>query len=159
MSSLNEFTRRKTLHLWPITMLRVYSGLFFAYHGFGKIRSAGFGENLKGFVEGQFDGSYGFFKPFLESVVLPNNLLFGVLVSWGELLIGLGLIVGLATRYASVAGAVLVASFWFTKGQSPFAAQNHDVLWLMIFIFLASVHAGRVHSLDARLADRFRFLA
>ena len=91
--------------------------------------------------------------------MLPNPGLFGFLVSWGELLVGLALIVGLATRYASVAGAIMVAAFWFTKGQGMLGGQNHDVIWFVIFVVLAAVHAGRVHSVDAKLADRFRFLA
>jgi thiosulfate dehydrogenase [quinone] large subunit len=90
---------------------------------------------------------------------LPNSGLFAVLVSWGEFLIGGALIIGLATRYASIAGALLVAVFWFTKGQGFLAAQNHDSIWLVIFVVLAAVHAGRAHSLDAKLSDRWRFLA
>lgn len=159
MSSLNEFTRKKTAHLWPITLLRVYTGIFFTYHGFGKIRRGGFADGVQGFVTGRLESSYGFMQPFLESVVLPNKWLFAVLVSWGELLIGLALIVGLATRYASIAGAVMLAAFWFTKGQGFLDAQNHDAIWFVILVVLATVHAGRVHSLDAKLSDRFRFLA
>ena len=159
MSSLNEFTRRKAAHLWPITLLRVYTGVFFLDHGFGKIKGGGFADGLEGFVSGRLEGSYGFFRPFLESVVLPNKALFGILVSWGELLVGLALIVGLATRYASIAGAAMVAAFWFTKGQGFLAGQNHDAIWFVIFVVLATVHAGRVHSLDVKLADRFPFLA
>ncbi len=159
MSSLNEFTRKKSTHLWPIVLLRVYTGVFFAYYGFGKISRGGFAEGLDGFVKGSLENSYGIIRPFLESVVLPNKAIFAVLVSWGELLIGLALIVGLATRYASVAGALMVTAFWFTKGQGFLAAQNHDAIWFMIFVVLAAIHAGRIHSLDAKLADRFRFLA
>ena len=159
MSSLNEFTRKKTAHLWPITLLRVYTGVFFAYYGFGKIKRGGFADGVEGFVTGRLESSYGFIRPFLESVVLPNKELFAVLVSWGELLIGLGLIVGLATRYASIAGAVMLAAFWFTKGQGFLDAQNHDAIWFVIFVVLAAVHAGRAHSLDAKLSDRFRFLS
>ncbi len=159
MSSLNEFTSKKQLHHWPITLLRVYTGVFFLYYGFGKITNPNFADGLAGFVSGNLEKSFGIVRPFLESVVLPNNDLFAFLVSWGEFLTGLALIVGLATRYASVAGAFLVAMFWFTKGQGFLAAQNHDVIWFMIFVVLATVHAGRVHSLDAKLADRFRFLA
>ena len=159
MSSLNEFTSKKLTHLWPITLLRVYTGVFFVYQGFGKLRRGGFADGLEGFVSGRLESSYGFIRPFLESVVLPNKAVFGIMVSWGELLIGLALIVGLATRYASVAGAVMLAAFWFTKGQGFFDGQNHDVIWFMIFVVLAAVHAGRIHSLDAKLADRFRFLA
>jgi len=159
MSSLNEFTRKKTTHLWPITLLRVYTGVFFLYYGFGKIRNPDFADGLAGFVSGNLDKCFGFIRPFLESVVLPNNGIFAFLVAWGEFLIGGALIVGLATRYASIAGALLVAAFWFTKGQGFLAAQNHDSIWFVIFVVLAAIHAGRMHSLDAKLSDRFRFLA
>ena len=159
MSSLNEFTRKKHAHLWPITLLRVYTGVFFTYYGFGKIKGGSFADGLEGFVNGRLEGSYGIIRPFLESVVLPNKAIFAIMVSWGELLIGLALIVGLATRYASVAGAVMVMAFWFTKGQGVLDAQNHDVVWFVIFVVLAAVHAGRIHSLDSRLADRYSFLS
>ena len=160
MSSLNEFTSKKITHLWPITLLRVYTGVFFAWHGYGKLSGEGsFADGLAGFVSSNLENSFGFIRPFLESVVLPNKVLFGVLVSWGELLIGLALIVGLGTRYASIAGAIMLAAFWFTKGQGVLAGQNHDVIWLVIFLVLAAVHAGRMHSLDMKLSDRLKFLA
>lgn len=159
MSSLDEFQSKKSVHLWPITLLRVYTGVFFLYYGFGKVRNPEFDNGLAGFVSGRLENSAGFIKPFLESVVLPNNGVFAFLVAWGELAIGLALILGLATRWASVAGALMVGAFWATKGQGFLDAQNHDVIWFMIFIVLATVHAGRAHSVDERLADRFRFLA
>ena len=159
MSVLDEFRRRKSVHLWPITVLRVYTGVFFLYYGFGKVRNPEFANGLAGFVSGRLENSAGFIQPFLENVVLPNKGLFAFLVAWGEFAIGLGLILGLATRWASVAGALMVGAFWATKGQGFLDAQNHDAIWFVIFIVLAAVHAGRVHSLDERLADRFRFLA
>lgn len=159
MSSLNEFTSKKKPALWPLTLLRIYTGLFFAYYGFLKIRGGDFSGGIENFVSGRLEGSFAIIRPFLESVVLPNKVFFGYLVSWGELAIGLALIVGLATRYAAIAGAVMVAVFWFTKGQGFLEAQNHDAIWFVIFVVLATVHAGRRHSLDEKLADRFRFLA
>lgn len=159
MSKLDEFSRKKSAHVWPITLLRVYTGVFFLYYGFGKVRNEQFADGLAGFVSGRLESSVGFIRPFLESVVLPNKGLFAFVVAWGELAIGLALILGFATRWASVAGAVMVGVFWATKGQGFLDAQNHDAIWFMIFIVLAAVHAGRAHSLDERLADRFRFLA
>jgi thiosulfate dehydrogenase [quinone] large subunit len=159
MSSLNEFTNKKQIHHWPITLLRVYTGAFFLHYGFGKLTNPNFADGLTGFVTGNLDKCYGFIRPFLESVVLPNSGIFAFLVSWGEFLIGGALIVGLATRYASIAGALMVGVFWFTKGQGFWSAQNHDAIWFVIFVVLAAVHAGRVHSLDEKLSDRFRFLA
>jgi thiosulfate dehydrogenase [quinone] large subunit len=152
--------RARPLRDWPILLLRVYAGVFFLYYGFGKVRrGGGFADGLEGFVNSNLENAFGFFRPFLESVVLPNKGLFAIFVAWGELLIGLALILGLATRYAASAGAVMVACFWFAKGQGFLAAQNHDAIWFMIFIVLAGLHAGRVMSLDQKLVDRFRFLA
>jgi thiosulfate dehydrogenase [quinone] large subunit len=158
---MNELYRAnaKSLRHWPIFLLRVYTGVFFLYYGFGKLRRENFADGVAGFVNANLENSFDFIKPFLESVVLSNTGLFAFLVAWGELLIGLALIVGVATRYASIAGAVMVTVFWFAKGQGFLEAQNHDSIWLIIFVVLAGVHAGRVTGLDARLARRFRFLA
>ncbi|MGB5624426.1 MAG: DoxX family protein [Woeseiaceae bacterium] len=159
MSKLDEFRRKKSVHLWPITLLRVYTGVFFLYYGFGKLRNPEFADGLAQFVTSQLENSAAFIRPFLESVVLPNKGLFAFLVTWGELAIGIALIMGLATRWASIAGALMVAAFWSAKGQGFLDAQNHDVIWFMIFVVLATVHAGRAHSVDERLANRFRFLS
>lgn len=159
MSNLDEFHNKKPVNTWAITLLRVYTGVFFLKYGWGKITNPNFADGLAGFVSGNLDKAFGFMRPFLESVVLPNKGFFAIMVGWGEFLIGLALIVGLATRWVSIAGALMVAAFWFTKGQGFLDAQNHDSVWFMVFVVLAVVHAGRAHSLDQRLADRFRFLA
>lgn len=158
MSNLDEFRRTK-INTWPIVLLRVYTGVFFLYFGFGKISRGNFDEGLTGFINSRLEESVGFFKPFLESVVLPNASVFAFLVSWGELLIGLALIVGLATRYASIAGALMVAAFWLTKGQGILDAQNHDAIWFFILVVLAGLHAGRTMALDEKLSSKYKFLA
>ena len=159
MSDLDEFRSKKSMQQWPITLLRVYTGVFFLYYGFGKVRNPQFADGLAGFVNSQLENSVGFMRPFLESAVLPNKGLFAFLVGWGELAIGIALIMGFATRWASIAGAVMVGAFWATKGQGFLDAQNHDVIWFMICVVLAALHAGRAHSIEERLAARFRFLA
>ena len=159
MSSLNEFTKKKVARLWPVTLLRVYTGVFFLKYGFGKITNPNFADGLSGFVTGNLEKCYGFMRPFLESVVLPNSGVFAFLVAWGEVFLGVALVLGLATRYAAIAGALMVAMFWFTKGQGFLDAQNHDAVWFVILVVLAAVHAGRAHSLDAKLKDRASFLS
>ncbi|MBT8135412.1 MAG: DoxX family protein [Gammaproteobacteria bacterium] len=142
---------------WPIEALRIYTGIFFAYHGFGKLtRETGF--NITGFLEAMKDKSFGFYQPLIESVFLPNAGLFSGLVAWGELLVGVALVLGVAVRYASIAGAFMLANFWFAKGQSIFDGQNHDAIWVAIFLVLALVPAGKFLGLDQKLADRFSFL-
>ena len=83
MSTLNKFTQKKAVHLWPITVLRVYTGVFFDKYGFAKISGGFSGNNLEGFVSSKLESSFGIISPFLESVVLPNKAIFAITVSWG----------------------------------------------------------------------------
>jgi uncharacterized membrane protein YphA (DoxX/SURF4 family) len=155
----NQEAATKNIQLWPIVVLRVFTGTFFAYNGFGKISRGNFENGLEHVVTSQLDKSFEFFRPFLETVVVPHKVLFGTMVSWGEFLIGIALIVGFATRYASIAGALMVMCFWFMKGQHVLLGSNHDSVWLVIFLVLAGFHAGRTAGLDGLWSSRFRFLA
>ncbi len=159
MSSFDEFRSAKAIREWPIVLLRVYTGVFFLKFGWGKIMSPNFSEGVTGFLGSVSDGTFAFYRPFVESVVIPNKGLFAFLVAYGELALGIALILGLATRYAALAGAFLVMNFWFAKGQGFFDAQNHDVVWMIILLVLAGLHAGRTLSLDQKLAGRFKYLA
>lgn len=143
---------------WPIAVLRIYTGLFFAWHGFSKLRRDNFADGMEGFLTAQAENSFAFYRPFIESVVLPNKAVFGSLVAWGEFAVGIAMILGLATRYAAVAGAILVLNFWLAKGQGFFDGTNHDVVWLVIFVVLGLVPAGRVVGLDDGLSDKLPFL-
>jgi thiosulfate dehydrogenase [quinone] large subunit len=138
--------------------MRVYAGIFFAWHGFGKLRNGDFVDGMAGFLAGKLETSFSFYRPFVENVVLPNKEIFAALVAWGELAVGLALILGLATRYAALSGAFLVMNFWFAKGEAFFAGSNHDVVWMAIMLMLAMVPAGRIAGLDDALAERMRFL-
>lgn len=146
------------IRLWPIVMLRVYTGLFFAWHGFGKLRRDNFADGLEGFLNAQLEQAFGFYRPFIESVVLPNKGLFAGLIAWGEFAVGIAMIFGLATRYAAAVGTFLVLNFWFAKGQGFFGGTNHDVVWLIIFVVLGIVPAGRIAGLDDGLSDKLPFL-
>lgn len=158
MANGNDSGFGARLATWPIVLLRVYTGVFFVQHGFGKVsRGGSFADGLAGFLNGQ-ENTFGFYRGFVESVVLPNKGLFAFLVAWGELALGVALILGLATRYAGILGAILVANFWFAKGQDFLAGQNHDAVWMVILLVLAFIPAGRTMGLDGKLADRFRFL-
>jgi len=158
MSSIDEFRSTKALRQWPIVLLRVYTGIFFFYHGWSKIsRDEDFG--VAAFLGAVSENTFAFYRPFVDSVVLPNQGLFSFLVAYGELALGSALILGFATRYAAFAGAFMAANFWFAKGQGLFAGQNHDIIWVVILIVLGGLHAGRVMSLDQKLVGRFKFLA
>ena len=143
---------------WPIVVLRVYTGLFFTWNGIGKITRDNFADGMEVFLNSQSANSFAFYRTFIESVVLPNKTMFAAMVSWGELCVGLLMIVGLATRYAAAIGAILVLNFWFAKGLPLLAGTNQDVAWLVIFVVLGMVPAGRIAGLDDGLSDKLPFL-
>lgn len=146
------------LRLWPIVLLRLYTGVFFAWHGIGKISRGNFSDSLGGFLNRSLESAFGFYRPFIEAVVLPNKALFASLVAYGELLLGVALILGLATRYAAFAGVFLMANFWFAKGGGVLAGSNDVVVWMVILLVLGLVPAGRIAGLDDGLSGRLRFL-
>ena len=143
---------------WPIVMLRLYTGLFFAWNGAGKISRGNFADGMEGFLNAQLANSFDFYRPFIENVVLPNKSMFAAMVTWGELAVGIAMIVGLATRYAAAFGAILVLNFWFAKGMPILAGTNHDVVWFVIFVVLGMVPAGNIAGLDDGLSDKLPFL-
>lgn len=146
------------LRQWPIVLLRVYTGVFFAYHGVRKLRHDDFANGLAGFLSHNLEASFSFYRPFLESVILPSREIFATLVAWGELAIGLALILGLATRYAAFIGAFMVLNYWFAKGSGILDGTNHDIVWFVILIVLGFIPAGKIAGLDDGLSDRLPFL-
>lgn len=96
-------------------MLRAWLGLQWTEAGYYKICS---GFEVSGFLQGAIANAsgdhptvQGWYAQFLEGFVLPNSELFNILIPWGELFVGLGLILGLATIPALIAGAFMNMNF------------------------------------------------
>lgn len=90
----------------------------------------------------------GWYREFLEGIVLPNAELFATLQAYGEACVGVGLVLGLFTGLSALVGLVLglnygLATQWMSFGQQGF----HLVLITSMVIFLGT-RAGRVWGLD-----------
>lgn len=116
------FSDTRSAAIW--LFIRLYLGYAWLTAGWGKVRNdAWTGENagaaLQGFLNGALAKSKeggdvtGWYASFLENSVLPNAKIFSFMVAYGELLIGLGLIVGLLTGVAAFFGAFMNVSFLF----------------------------------------------
>lgn len=114
------FSDTRSAVIWLI--IRLYVGYAWLSAGWGKVRSdAWTGENagaaITGFMSGAIAKSqeggdvFGWYAVFLENVVLPNAKVFGFVVAYGELLVGLGLTVGLLTGVAAFFGSLMNVSF------------------------------------------------
>jgi thiosulfate dehydrogenase [quinone] large subunit len=74
----------------------------------------------------------------------------------GQVLIGLGLIVGALTRAAAFFGAFLMMFFYFINGETGAWAHGvvtGELLGLLIFGMIATVGAGRFFGIDAYLLE------
>ncbi len=96
--------------LWSMVILRVAIGWHFLYEGIVKLlnpnwSSLGYLMDSKGLFAGVFHSIAG--NPALLNVMDFINM-------WGLILIGAGLIVGLFSRIASIAGIVLLAFYYLS---------------------------------------------
>jgi len=114
-------------------VVRVYLGYLWLMEGIGKVTEGGWigqgaGGAVKGFAQGALAQTTGehpqvtqWYAWFLQNVVIPNAALFSYLVTFGEILVGLALILGLFSGIAAFFGAFMNASFIFagTAGANP----------------------------------------
>lgn len=122
---------------------------------FGEYKVFGVQFTLHGGFEGWInrflhdDASYPFFVPVLEKIVLPHARVIAFLVAYGELAIGLALVLGIWTRIASAFGLVYMLSLLFSSNFPGNQAQlwqyfgaslDHSVLALCFACFIV----GRV---------------
>jgi thiosulfate dehydrogenase [quinone] large subunit len=131
-----------------LTLVRLYVGYEFLKAGWHKITGdKGFDASgfLKGAVakpvmeSGTQDLLYPNFVAFLKHFALPNVKLFNVIVPWGELFIGLGLIIGALTTAAVFFGMVMNFTFMLAGTVSS----NPWLILLSIFIVVAGANAGK----------------
>jgi thiosulfate dehydrogenase [quinone] large subunit len=143
-----------SLSAWFVLALRLMMGYAFAYSGFTKITAAepfsatGYLLNAvpaESPLVGLFHwmGSTPWFADFLA-----------IAVPWGELLIGLGLLVGALTRLAAFFGAFMMLMFYFGNWEVAHGFINGDFAYMLVFLAVAAFGAGRIFGLDA-LIERY----
>lgn len=145
-----------TLPGWPVALLRAYLGLMFIPAGWGKVSAgADWAARLPGFLQGHLADMPGWYQVVTQGFLLPHAATFAYLVAWGELLIGVALLVGAFSRLAAALGAFMVLNFLLAKGLPLFMTMNHDALVIWLFVLVALTGAGRVWGLDGWLRQRF----
>ncbi|WP_112182509.1 DoxX family protein [Paraliobacillus zengyii] len=139
-----ELLRRNNIISGVLAIIRVYIGYSWITGGWGKITGGGF--DASGFIQGAIANSagenptvQGWWAAFLENVALPNAEIFSFLVMWGEVLVGVALILGLFTNFAVLMGLIMNFSFLFSGTVST----NGQMILLGIFVLVAGANAGK----------------
>jgi thiosulfate dehydrogenase (quinone) large subunit len=149
-----------------LAFLRIIVGIFFLIFGEYKVFGTqftlhgGFQFWINRFLSG--GGVYPFMEPVLRNFVLPHATPIAFLVAYGELAIGIALVLGLLVRWASIGGLLLMLALLFSSdypgAQAPFwqyfgASLSHSILALCFVAFLLG-RSEQVWSLPARQASR-----
>lgn len=142
--------------IFSLVVIRLFLGYWFLSRALSKV-GAGFlsRPTLQGMAEKwASDNPLLFYKSFLTDWVIPNSELFSYLVVYGEALVGLTLILGLATRFSAFVGALMVGSYGLAKGWWPGPAGiDKAFLAMLAATFIGA--AGRYGGLDALLKKRY----
>lgn len=146
---VSRFLFSSTRAAWFWLIVRLYVGYAWLKAGWGKVTAdAWTGENAGGAIQGFINGALAkadagtdvgsWYAQFLETFVLPNAKVFAFLVAYGELLVGIGLILGLLTGIAAFFGALMNVSFLFAGTLST----NPILFILATWLVLAWKNAG-----------------
>ncbi|WP_408107353.1 DoxX family protein [Brevibacillus sp. B_LB10_24] len=130
-----------------LLLARLYIGWNWLQAGWHKITQEGgfHADNfLQKAVENPVKSSdelvYPIYHAFLQHFALPNAELFNLLVSWGEVLVGLGLILGCLTTAAGFFGMMMNFAFMFAGTVST----NPWMILFTLFIVFSGRNAGAI---------------
>jgi thiosulfate dehydrogenase [quinone] large subunit len=135
---------------WVWLIVRVNLGYQWLSAGIGKIGNPVWtgdkaGAAISGFVAGALQKTtgdhpdvQGWYAWFLENLVQPNTKTFGFLVAYGEVLVGIALILGLFTGIAAFFGGFMNLNYLLSGTVST----NPILLFLSLVVILAWRTAG-----------------
>lgn len=135
---------------WLWLILRVYAGYEWLSAGWDKLNSSAWtgskaGTAMNGFVNGALQQTGGahpnvqaWYAWFLQHIVLPNVTAWSYLISWGEFLVGIALILGIFTGIAAFFGSFMNMNYLLAGAVST----NPILLAIATWLVLAWKTAG-----------------
>ena len=160
-------TASPTWYPMAVAIGRVVIGVIFLWAGLEKV-IGGAGEwSAKGFLAFGTSGTLGW--PFVTEVAegtvfnpthdfwvgLSANAgvmsVINLLVPFGQVAIGTSLILGIATRFASAMGALMMLFFFFAAWDFAYGIVNQHLTYAVVTLGLGVIGAGNYYGLDAGL--------
>lgn len=143
---------------FALAFLRIAVGILFLIFAEYKVFGTQFtlGGDFQGYISGFLtSGAYPFMVHVLRNFVLPHATAFAFLVAYGELAIGLGLVLGVLVRAASWFGFLFMLALLFSSSYPGphaafwmyFGASLSQSVFALCFAAFAMGDADRVLSL------------
>jgi thiosulfate dehydrogenase (quinone) large subunit len=157
-------------HALGVAVLRIAVGIIFLWAGLEKLlgtaapgfSSAGF---LKFATAGTLSWPFVTGEPAKDAVFNPTQSFWvglagnaqvlsviDTLVVFGEISIGICLILGLATRFASLMGTLMMLVFFVAAWDFAYGIVNQHLTYAVVTAFIGYIGAGNYFGLDATLA-------
>jgi thiosulfate dehydrogenase [quinone] large subunit len=141
--------RAHSLSAWFVLALRLMMGYAFLHAGVSKLiaaepfSAAGYLVGAAGNSGSPLAGMYVWMgtTPWFVDIV-------NVAVPYGQVAIGLGLLVGGFTRLAAFFGAFMMLLFYFGNWSVEHGFVNGDFAYMVVFLTVAALGAGRILGLD-----------
>lgn len=150
-----NFLRGTVIAAVILLLFRLYLGYQWFQSGWGKVTggfdASGFLQGAIGKATGDHPAVQGWWASFLQGFALPNTGLFNILVPWGEVLVGISLILGLFTTFGALMGIMMNFAFLLSGTTST----NPQMVLLTIFILVAGANAGR-YGIDRYISPYLR---
>jgi thiosulfate dehydrogenase [quinone] large subunit len=155
-------------HQIGVAVLRVVVGIVFLWAGLAKV----FGPepfDATGFLQFATGGTLGW--PFVAAPVEgeiynPTNgfwvglagsettmTIINVLVPWGQIGIGIGLILGLLTRFSAAMGTLMMVFFFFAAWEFEHGIVNQHLTYAVVTFFIGYIGAGNFYGVDRYLSE------
>ena len=155
-------------HQIGVAIVRVVVGIIFLWAGLEKV----FGPepfDAAGFLQFGTTGSLGW--PFVTEPVegaiynpthdfwvgLSENetamAIVNVIVPWGQIGIGIGLILGLLTRFSALMGTLMMLGFFLAAWDFQYGIVNQHLTYAVVTAFLGYLGAGNFYGLDRSVGE------
>lgn len=77
---------------------------------------------------------------------------------WGQLLLGISLVLGIGVRLSSILGVVLMLLYYLPQLNFPYIGRtsyliDQHVVYSLVLIYFAAIRAGRVYGLEERCSN------
>jgi uncharacterized membrane protein YphA (DoxX/SURF4 family) len=135
-----------------ILAARIAAGVIMLRAGLEKLRSGWIANQGLERTVAYADHAFGFFRGFLTHTVANHIKLFSYLVVAGELGVGVCLILGFLTRWASFTGLLMMIFFAMASGVA--LSPSPPVLMGLTFLLLSAINAGMIAGVDRWLRGR-----
>ena len=152
-----------------IAVLRIGVGIIFLWAGLEKLMAPE-PFSAAGFLEFGTSGSLGW--PFVSGEVAEGTIfnpthdfwaglatnesamtVINVLVPWGQLGIGIGLILGLLTRFSAAMGTLMMLFFFVAAWDFAFGVVNQHLTYALVTGFLGLIGAGNFYGIDGMIGE------